>query len=107
MTRIRRNRLLKDSGHEGGKRLTIEIIYPVGLEEYKTDSEFFQSQMNDIGVKVTVTGMELAAWSNKIIKEKTYELAFDGRGVEINEPARSVQRYDLHQAGQGELRWFR
>jgi len=79
--------LLKDAGYTDAKPLAIEVIYPVGLEEYKTFSEFFQSQMKDIGVKVTVTGMELAKWSNKVIKEKTYDLAFDGRGLEINEPA--------------------
>jgi peptide/nickel transport system substrate-binding protein len=79
--------LLKDAGYTDANPLSIEIIYPVGLEEYKTYSEFFQSQMKDIGVKVAVTGMELAKWSNKIIKEKTYDLAFDGRGLEINEPA--------------------
>jgi peptide/nickel transport system substrate-binding protein len=79
--------LLKDAGYTDANPLAVEIIYPVGLEDYKTYSEFFQSQMKDIGVKVTVTGMELAKWSNKIIKEKTYDLAFDGRGLEINEPA--------------------
>lgn len=79
--------LLKDAGYTEASPLSIEVIYPVGLEEYKTFSEFFQSQMKDIGVNCKVTGMELAKWSNKVIKEKTYDLAFDGRGLVTNEPA--------------------
>jgi ABC-type transport system substrate-binding protein len=79
--------LLAEAGYNGGNTLEVEIIYPVGLEEYKTVSEFFQSQMNEIGVNVKVVGMELAAWSNKIIKEKTYDIAFDFRDIEVTEPA--------------------
>lgn len=79
--------LLAEAGYSESKPLEIEIIYPVGLEEYKTASEFFQSQMGDIGVTVKIVGMELAAWSNKIIKEKSYQIAFDGRGVAVTEPA--------------------
>jgi ABC-type transport system substrate-binding protein len=79
--------LLKEAGFSDGKGLQIEVIYPVGLEEYKTISEYFQSMMNDIGVKVNVVGMELAAWSNKIIKEKTYQIAYDVRDVAVTEPA--------------------
>lgn len=79
--------LLNEAGYNETNPLAIEVIYPVGLEDYKSFSEFFQSQMKDIGVEVKVTGMELAKWSNKIIKEKDYDLAFDGRGLVTNDPA--------------------
>jgi ABC-type transport system substrate-binding protein len=79
--------LLAEAGYPEGKGLEIEIIYPVGLEEYKTASEYFQATMAEIGVEVEVTGMELAAWSNKIIKEKTYQIALDGRGSGQGVPA--------------------
>jgi peptide/nickel transport system substrate-binding protein len=72
--------LLAEAGYSESNPLEIEIIYPVGLEEYKTATEYFQSTMELIGVKVKVTAMELAAWSNKIIKEKTFQIALDGRG---------------------------
>ena len=79
--------LLTEAGYPDGEGLEIEIIYPIGLEEYRTASEYFQSQMADINVDVKIVGMELAAWSNKIIKEKTYQIAFDGRGVAVSQPA--------------------
>ena len=79
--------LLAEAGYPNGEGLEIEIIYPVGLEEYKTASEFFQATMQELGVEVTVTGMELAAWSNKIIKEQTFQIALDGRGITAGDPA--------------------
>jgi peptide/nickel transport system substrate-binding protein len=79
--------LLTDAGHPNGEGLEIEIIYPVGVEEYKTISEFFQAQMADLGVTVKITAIELAAWSNKIVKERDYQIAFDGRGISVFEPA--------------------
>jgi peptide/nickel transport system substrate-binding protein len=79
--------LLAEAGYANGEGLEFEIIYPVGLDEYKTISEFFQSQMADLGVTVKITAMELAAWSNKIVKERDYQIAFDGRGVALTEPA--------------------
>lgn len=72
--------LLAEAGYTDAAPLELEIIYPVGLEEYKTWTEYFQSSMADIGVNAKVTALELAAWSNKIIKEKTYQIALDGRG---------------------------
>jgi peptide/nickel transport system substrate-binding protein len=98
--------LLKDAGYDDKKPLSIEIIYPVGLEEYQTVSEFFQSQMTDINVKVKVTGMELAAWSNKVVKERSYQLAFDGRSVETFEPALPYNDYTFTKPDKGNFDGF-
>lgn len=79
--------LIAEAGYNASNPLSLEIIYPVGLGEYDTMTNFFQSQMSDLGVNVKVTGMELAAWSNKIVKERSYQIAIDSRFVELTEPA--------------------
>ncbi len=98
--------LLAEAGYGADKPLEIEILYPVGLEDYQTISEFFQAQMADIGAKVKVTGMELAAWSNKIIKEKDYQIAFDARSLAVTEPASAYNDTTFTKPGEGNFDGF-
>jgi len=84
--------LLAEAGFTDQKPLVVEIIYPVGLEEYKTVSEYLQASLVNAGIDAKVTGMELAAWSNKIIKEKTYDIAFDMRDI-FADPALSFDDF--------------
>ncbi|MGQ9681877.1 MAG: ABC transporter substrate-binding protein [Anaerolineae bacterium] len=79
--------LLAQAGFPEGKGLVLEYIYPVGLEEFKSVGEYMQANLADIGVTLKVTGLELAAWSNKIAKEKTYELSLDFRRSGQGDPA--------------------
>jgi len=59
----------------------------VGLAEYQAISEYLQAQLAELGAEVKLTGMELAAWSNRIIKESNFQIAFDVRSVAETEPA--------------------
>jgi ABC-type transport system substrate-binding protein len=84
--------MLAEAGFTEQKPLSLEIIYPVGLEEYKTVSEFLQASLQKAGINAKLTGMELAAWSNKIIKEKSYDVAFDMRDI-FADPAMSFDDF--------------
>jgi peptide/nickel transport system substrate-binding protein len=79
--------LLAEAGYPGGKGLQFEFIYPVGYEEFKSAGEYLQSNLADIGVTVQITGMELAAWSNKLVKEKVFDMSLDFRDSGQGEPA--------------------
>jgi peptide/nickel transport system substrate-binding protein len=95
--------LLAEAGFPGGKGLELEYIYPVGYEEFKSAGEYLQSNLAEIGVTLKVTGMELAAWSNKIVKEKTYDLSLDIRGPGHGDPALQCDDLSFFQPGSDNL----
>ena len=97
--------LLAEAGYTDKNPLKLEIIYPVGLEEYKTVSEYLQASLTKAGINAKVTGMELAAWSNKIIKEKSYDIAFDMRDM-FADPALSYDDFTFFKPDPGNFDGF-
>lgn len=70
--------LLAEAGYPDGKGLSIEIIHAVGRRA--SESQFFQTNMTAIGIDCKLTTYEHATWSNRLIKEKDFDVSFDGYG---------------------------
>lgn len=78
--------LLEEAGYPGGTGLSFEIIYPSGFADMKAGSEMIQAAMTELGADVTVTELELATWSDRLVNTFDFDMSWDIRSRGLGDP---------------------
>lgn len=78
--------LLVEAGYPKGEGLEFTFIYPPGYPDFKNGSLIMQAALTELGAKVDVQEVELATWSQMIVTDADYDIAWDLGGGGISDP---------------------
>jgi len=71
--------LLEEAGWDSSR--SIELIWEQGFQAIELAAPVFQQQMSEIGVNVTLTPMDEAAFEKRVIEDMDFDLAWFGGGA--------------------------
>jgi peptide/nickel transport system substrate-binding protein len=93
----RAGQLLEEAGHPGGQGLEgIEILSPLGYPELKSAAVLLQANLAALGIAVTVTELEIAAWVDRIATAPDYVMTTDTYGYGDVDPSTFFTRDNLN-----------
>ena len=83
--------LLTDAGWDSSQQL--ELIWEQGYQAIELAAPVFQQQMSEIGVNITLTPMDEAAFEKRVIEDVDFDLAWFGGGAYRLDPDVSSTYY--------------
>lgn len=83
--------LLADAGWDASQ--AVELIWPQGFQAIELSAPVFQQQMAEIGMEITLTPMEEAAFEKAVIEDMDFDLAWFGGGAYRLDPDVSSSYY--------------
>jgi ABC-type transport system substrate-binding protein len=75
----RARELLAEAGWDGSQ--TLDLIWEQGVQAIELCAPVFQQQMQEIGVQVTLTPLDEAAFEQRVLEEMDFDLAWFGGGA--------------------------
>lgn len=72
----RAKKMLADAGKSGG--FSVELRHITSRAEYASIAQLFQSNMADIGIKVTIIPMEIGVWTQQVQVKHDFQIGLTG-----------------------------
>ena len=82
--------LLKEAGYEKG--LSFKLTVPSDYKYHMNTAELIQSQLQKVGVEVTIDPIEFSSWLTKVYKDRDYEATVVGF-IGYLDPVQILGRY--------------
>ncbi len=91
--------LLKQAGFTKDKPLEIEILSIVGYPTLKAMAVILQANLNKIGMKATITELEISPWIDRIASHPDFDITVDNYNTVPEDPAGMFNSDNLAPAG--------
>ncbi|HEY7537434.1 MAG TPA: ABC transporter substrate-binding protein [Gaiellaceae bacterium] len=91
--------LLQQAGFTKAKPLEIEILSIVGYPTLKAMAVILQANLNKIGMKATITELEISPWIDRIATHPDFDITVDNYNTVPEDPAGMFNSDNLAPAG--------
>lgn len=89
----------------GANDLMVELTHHTSGDIYKSLTQVIQANAADVGIKISLTPLELGVWVDKVLQKRDFQLALSGNSVRSDPDTIFSDMYDQTRVNGSAIQW--